>query len=64
MVGSLPAGDRQMSVIQWFEIHWLELGAAVLFIAFVAFALRQGTKVRPLPPDEQRAARPEDLGLG
>jgi hypothetical protein len=34
-------------------IDWLELGAAVLFVAFIVFAFRQGTRVRPLDPDEQ-----------
>jgi hypothetical protein len=48
-----------MSVIDWFETHWLELCAAVLLVTFMVFALRQGRKVRPLPPDEQP---PERLG--
>jgi hypothetical protein len=34
-------------------VDWLELGAAVLLAAFLAFAFRQGMKVRPLDPDEQ-----------
>jgi hypothetical protein len=29
------------------------LGAGVLLIAFIAFAFRQGMKVRPLDADEQ-----------
>jgi hypothetical protein len=48
-----------MGVIEWFEIHWFELSAAVLLFAFIVFALRQGRKVRPLPPDEQPPFRPE-----
>jgi hypothetical protein len=52
-----------MSLIHWFEIHWLGLCAAVLLVAFMVFALRQGQKVRPLPPDEQPPVRPE-LGGG
>jgi len=48
-----------MSAIDWFEIHWLELGATVLLIAFIVFAFRQGRKVRPLAPDEQPPVRPE-----
>jgi hypothetical protein len=53
-----------MSVIHWLEIHWFQFGAAILLVAFVVFALRQGTKVRPLPPDEQPPLRPENLGTG
>jgi len=34
-------------------IHWLELGAAVLLVAFIVFAFRQGMKVRPLDRNEQ-----------
>jgi hypothetical protein len=51
-----------MSVIEWFEINWLELGAAVLLFTFIVFAFRQGGKVRPLPPDEQPPVKPENLG--
>jgi hypothetical protein len=58
------AGDYQMSVIHWFEIHWFQLGAAVLLITFTVFAFRQGTKVRPLPSDEQPPFRPERLDPG
>ncbi len=58
------AGDSQMSVIHWLEIHWFQLTAAVLLFAFIAFALRQGRKVRPLPPGERPPLRPEDLGGG
>lgn len=53
-----------MSVIDWFEIHWFELGAAVLLVAFIVFALRQGRKVQPLSPDEQPPVRPERLDQG
>jgi hypothetical protein len=53
-----------MTAIHWFEIHWFELGAAVLLVAFIVFALRQGRKVRPLPPDEQPPVRPERLDQG
>jgi hypothetical protein len=48
-----------MSVIEWFEVHWFELGAAVLLVTFIVFAFRQGWKVRPLDPNEQP---PERLG--
>jgi hypothetical protein len=34
-------------------VHWVELGAGVLLVAFIVFAFRQGMKVRPLDPDEQ-----------
>jgi hypothetical protein len=35
-------------------IQWLfGLGGAMVLTAFIAFAIRQGTKVKPLPPDEQ-----------
>lgn len=40
-------------MIGWLAIHWLNLGAIVLLIAFIAFAFRQGTQVKPLPPDQQ-----------
>jgi hypothetical protein len=53
-----------MSVIDWLEIHWLQLGAAALLVTFIVFAFRQGLKVRPLPPDERPPTRPENLGSG
>jgi hypothetical protein len=34
-------------------IPWLELGAGIILVAFIAFAFRQGMKVRPLDPDER-----------
>ncbi len=52
-----------MSAIHWSAIHWQELGAGVLLTAFIVFALRQGMKVRPLDPDEQPPARPEQIGF-
>jgi hypothetical protein len=45
-------------------MHWLELGAAILLVGFIVFAFRQGTKVRPLDPDEQPPVRPEKLDQG
>jgi hypothetical protein len=42
------AGELAMNTIPW-----LELGAGVLLVAFIAFAFRQGMKVRPLDPDER-----------
>jgi hypothetical protein len=38
-----------MAAIQWF----FGLSVAVVLVAFIAFVIRQGTKVRPLPPDER-----------
>lgn len=51
-----------MTAIDWFKVHWFELGAAVLLFAFITFAFRQGRRVRPLDPDEQPPVRPERLG--
>jgi hypothetical protein len=35
-------------------IHWLELGAGVILIAFIVFACRQGMKVRLSIPANSR----------
>jgi hypothetical protein len=42
-----------MIAIDWLATHWLNLAAAVLLVAFVVFAFRQGMTVKPLPPNEQ-----------
>jgi hypothetical protein len=44
------------------EIDWLHLGPAVLLIAFIVFAFRQGMKVKPLPPGERQRQNVPDAG--
>jgi hypothetical protein len=40
------AALKAMNAIRWLAIHWLELGAGVLLAGFMAFAFRQGMKVK------------------
>jgi hypothetical protein len=39
-------------------MHWLGLSAAVILIALIVFAFRQGMKVKPLDPEERPPPNP------